>query len=99
MTIENTYYDQPGWPYSFSYYHAGAKWALTVLCLSWADAEARAKLLNLQLDGVQAFPSGDIPEEFLPPSTVTTKSLYEVTPDADVLVGIYKRNEVPFSED
>lgn len=67
MLIEQTYYDVAHHPYTFSYFHAGAKWSLTILCMNWADAEARAKALNLTLDGVLG---PDIPDEFLPPTSV-----------------------------
>lgn len=71
MAIEKTYTDVPHHPYSFSYSHAGSRWSLTIPCMSWADAEERAKALNLTLDGVLALPRPDIPEQFLPPPCVT----------------------------
>lgn len=74
MTIERTYVDEPHHPYTFSYYHAGAKWSLTILCMSWEDAEERAKLLNLTLDGAALVPGEcEIPERFL--SHVSEKTL------------------------
>lgn len=38
-------------PFLFSYHHDGKPWSLTIPCYDWADAEARARLLNLTLDG------------------------------------------------
>jgi hypothetical protein len=38
-------------PFTFSYRHDGGEWSVTLFCYDWADAEARAKLLNLRLDG------------------------------------------------
>jgi hypothetical protein len=37
--------------FCFSYEHLGRRWVLQIHCFDWEDAEARAKLLNLTLDG------------------------------------------------
>lgn len=47
--------------FCFSYEHLGRRWTLQILCFDWEDAEARANLLNLTLDGklhVDKDPSG-----------------------------------------
>lgn len=37
--------------YCFTYRHDGATWGINIACYDAVDAEARAKLLNLTLDG------------------------------------------------
>ena len=37
--------------FSFGYRHEGRQWAVNLWCYDWFDAEARARLLNLTLEG------------------------------------------------
>lgn len=38
-------------PYACSYYHMGARWAMTIYAKDWEDALEKAKQQGLTLDG------------------------------------------------